>query len=68
MCTLDGYNFMPYFKGEVDEGPREQIFYFGQGGELNAVRGMTGRSTSRNSKATSPMPSASKPPGRPSST
>ena len=35
---LDGYNFMPYFKGEVDEGPRNQIFYFGQGGELNAVR------------------------------
>ena len=35
---LDGYNFMPRFKGEVDKGPREQIFYFGQGGELNAVR------------------------------
>ena len=35
---LDGYNFLPRFKGEVDEGPRDQIFYFGQGGELNAVR------------------------------
>jgi arylsulfatase len=35
---LDGYNFMPYFKGEVPKGPREQIFYFGQAGELNAVR------------------------------
>ena len=35
---LDGYNFVPYLKGEVDKGPREQIFYFGQGGELNAVR------------------------------
>jgi arylsulfatase len=35
---LDGYNFMPRFKGEVEKGPREQIFYFGQGGELNAVR------------------------------
>jgi arylsulfatase len=35
---LDGYNFLPRFKGEVDKGPREQIFYFGQGGELNAVR------------------------------
>ena len=34
----DGYNFMPYFQGEVSEGPREEIFYFGQGGELNAVR------------------------------
>jgi len=35
---LDGYNFLPYFKGEVAEGPREEIFYFSQGGELNAVR------------------------------
>ncbi|CAA6697400.1 MULTISPECIES: arylsulfatase [unclassified Lentimonas] len=35
---LDGYNFLPYFSGEVDEGPRSQIFYFGQGGELNAIR------------------------------
>jgi len=34
----DGYNFLPYFKGEEKKGPREQIFYFGQGGELNAVR------------------------------
>jgi arylsulfatase len=34
----DGYNFIPFFKGEVEKGPREQIFYFGQGGELNAVR------------------------------
>ena len=35
---LDGYNFLPYFSGEVEDGPREQIFYFGQGGELNAIR------------------------------
>ena len=35
---LDGYNFLPYFKGETDEGPRKEILYFGQGGELNAVR------------------------------
>jgi arylsulfatase A-like enzyme len=34
----DGYNFMPYFKGETKKAPREEIFYFGQGGELNAVR------------------------------
>ena len=34
----DGYNFLPYFKGEVKKGPREEIYYFGQGGELNAVR------------------------------
>jgi arylsulfatase A-like enzyme len=35
---LDGYNFLPYFKGEVDQGPRESVLYFGQNGELNAVR------------------------------
>src|SRR5262245_16531588 len=34
----DGYNFVPYFKGETKEGPRKEIYYFGQGGELNAVR------------------------------
>jgi len=35
---LDGYNMMPYFKGDVKESPRKEIFYFGQGGNLNAVR------------------------------
>jgi arylsulfatase A-like enzyme len=34
----DGYNFLPYFKGEAMKGPREEIYYFGQGGELNAIR------------------------------
>ena len=34
----DGYNFIPFLKGDVKKGPREQILYFGQGGELNAVR------------------------------
>ncbi|MEW8381963.1 MAG: arylsulfatase [Candidatus Thiodiazotropha taylori] len=35
---LDGYDFSSYFKGETKQGPREEIYYFGQGGELNAVR------------------------------
>ena len=35
---LDGYNFLPFFKGEVKESPRKSIMYFSQGGELNAVR------------------------------
>lgn len=35
---LDGYNFLPFFKGEVKDSPREEYFYFGMGGELNAVR------------------------------
>ncbi|NUO47670.1 MAG: arylsulfatase [Polyangiaceae bacterium] len=35
---LDGYNFLPYFRGEADKGPREEIYYFDQHGNLNAVR------------------------------
>ncbi len=35
---LDGYNFLPYFKGETKKGPREEIYYFGQNGDLDAVR------------------------------
>jgi len=35
---LDGYNFGPYLRGEAEKGPRDAIYYFGQGGELNAVR------------------------------
>jgi arylsulfatase A-like enzyme len=35
---LDGYNFLPYLKGETETGPREEYLYFSQGGELNAVR------------------------------
>jgi arylsulfatase A-like enzyme len=34
----DGYNFLPYFKGEVQKAPREEIIYFDQEGNLNAVR------------------------------
>ena len=35
---LDGYNMMPFWKGDVKESPRNEIFYFDQGGNLNAVR------------------------------
>ena len=35
---LDGYNFLPYFQGKVSTGPRDAIYYFDQGGNLNAVR------------------------------
>lgn len=35
---LDGYNLMPYFKGEEKEAPRKEIFYFDAGGNLNAIR------------------------------
>jgi arylsulfatase len=35
---LDGYNFMPFFKGEVPEGPRREFFYFSDNADLMAVR------------------------------
>ena len=35
---LDGFNFMPFFKGEVERGPRQAIFYFDDSANLNAVR------------------------------
>jgi arylsulfatase len=34
----DGYNFLPFFKGESKKSPREEIYYFSQGGDLNAIR------------------------------
>jgi arylsulfatase A-like enzyme len=35
---LDGYNFLPYLKGEEEKGPREEIFYFTDDGDLAALR------------------------------
>lgn len=35
---LDGYNFVPFFKGEVTVGPRHEFFYFGSGADLMALR------------------------------
>jgi len=35
---LDGYNFLPFFKGEVAKGPRHEFFYFTDNGDLTAVR------------------------------
>jgi len=35
---LDGYNFLPYFQGKDKAGPRDAIYYFDQGGNLNAIR------------------------------
>ncbi|WP_115461464.1 arylsulfatase [Winogradskyella aurantiaca] len=35
---LDGYNMLPFWKGETDEAPRKEIFYFDAGGNLNALR------------------------------
>ncbi|WP_279338365.1 sulfatase-like hydrolase/transferase [Shimia abyssi] len=35
---LDGHNFMPYFSGDEDKGPRDSYLYFGMDSNLNAVR------------------------------
>ncbi len=35
---LDGYNFLPYFTGKEEQGPREEMFYFTDDGQLSALR------------------------------
>ena len=35
---LDGYNFLPYLTGKEEKGPREEIFYFSDDGDLTALR------------------------------
>lgn len=35
---LDGYNILPLLTGEADEGPRHEIFYFSDDGDLTALR------------------------------
>jgi arylsulfatase A-like enzyme len=35
---LDGYNFLPYLTGKTDKGPRNEIFYFSDDGDLTALR------------------------------
>ena len=35
---LDGYNLLPMLKGETDESPRKEVFYFTDDGDLAAIR------------------------------
>jgi arylsulfatase len=35
---LDGYNQLPVLTGKVDEGPRKEVFYFSDDGDLTALR------------------------------
>ena len=37
---LDGYNFLPYLTGQEESGPRKDIFYFSDDGDLTALRYM----------------------------
>ncbi|MBY8977167.1 arylsulfatase [Rhodobacteraceae bacterium NNCM2] len=35
---VDGYNFLPHLLGEEEKGPRREIFYFSDDGDLTALR------------------------------
>ena len=35
---LDGYNFLPHITGKTEQGPRKEIFYFSDDGDLTALR------------------------------
>ncbi len=35
---IDGYNFLPYFRGEVEQSPRREFFYFSDTGDLLNLR------------------------------
>jgi len=35
---IDGYNMLPYLSGEAKNSPRENFFYFGDDGDLLAIR------------------------------
>ncbi len=35
---LDGYNYLPYLTGQEEKGPRKEIFYFSDDGDLTALR------------------------------
>jgi len=35
---LDGYNFLPHITGKEKKGPRKEIFYFSDDGDLTALR------------------------------
>ncbi len=35
---LDGYNFVPFLKGQAEKSPRREIFYFDDNANLNAIR------------------------------
>jgi len=35
---LDGYNFLPHLTGQTENGPRKELFYFSDDGDLTAMR------------------------------
>jgi len=49
---LDGYDFLPFLTGEAKEGPRREIFYFSDDGDLTALRYMDWKLIFMEQKAT----------------
>jgi len=49
---LDGYNFLPFLTGKSKEGPRREIFYFSDDGDLAALRYMDWKLIFMEQKAT----------------
>jgi arylsulfatase len=35
---LDGYNFLPFLTGQTSQGPRKELFYFSDDGDLTGLR------------------------------
>ena len=58
---LDGYNFLPYLTGQTEKGPREELFYFSDDGELMALRYNDWKVTFMKQNSTGTMETWSKP-------
>ncbi len=58
---LDGYNFLPYLTGKEKKGPREELFYFSDDGELMALRYNDWKVVFMKQNATGTMETWSKP-------
>ena len=52
---LDGYNLLPYLKGEVNESPRKEFFYFSDDGDLMAMRYCNWKLVFMKQRATGPL-------------
>ena len=51
---LDGYNLMPFLKGEVKESPRKEFIYWSDDGDLMAIRYEHGKPRSSSNTRRSP--------------
>jgi len=49
---LDGYNFLPFLTGKEKAGPRDEIFYFSDDGDLTALRYKAWKLVFREQRAT----------------